>query len=138
MEHSLDYGESSPESLAKWDRATSSWRTSQGSLALDSIPSSVILPRSGMMLNGTLYQRAPWEHHTHGSACSLWATPAARDHKDYPGVEKTVRRDGTGRIDQLARQVYAKGLTTKADGLLSPNWVEWLMGFDIGWTALDR
>lgn len=66
----------------------------------------------------------------------LWATISARDYKDTPGMSK-MRPDGSrARDDQLARQVYADSPAT--DGSLNPEWVEWLQGYPIGWTELER
>lgn len=62
----------------------------------------------------------------------MWVTPAARDWKDTPGM-KRVRSDGRSRVDQLARQVYARDNLGGGDGTLNPAWVEWLMGFPAGW-----
>jgi len=52
-------GRSTRESLAHFDHAASSWRTSQLSLLEDSTASSVTWPRSGMMLSGTVYRLQP-------------------------------------------------------------------------------
>ena len=79
-----------------------------------------------------------------------WPTPAARDWKDTPGMSRD--RDGRkgGRLDQLPRMVYAKEADQfgphdpeklKQSGsrpVLSPAWVETLMGFPIGWTDCGR
>jgi hypothetical protein len=65
-------------------------------------------------------------------------TPSARDWKDRPGMAKTaINPDGSERKrnDQLARAVY--GTENPISGQLNPDWVEWLMGVPIGWTALD-
>lgn len=51
------YGESLPASLAKYDPATSSWKTPQCSLFADSEPFSVTWPAWGTMRNGVAYQR---------------------------------------------------------------------------------
>jgi hypothetical protein len=52
----------------------------------------------------------------------LWTTPAA---------------DDTGhRKDRYAQGGTA--LSTQAGGSLNPTWVEWLMGFPLGWTDLGR
>lgn len=89
----------------------------------------------------------------------IWPTPSARDWKDTPGM-KARRRDGRDRsADQLPRAVYleesarfyptmdygaAKGRgqasaddRSRLGGSLNPEWVEWLMGFPPGWTALE-
>jgi hypothetical protein len=50
------------------------------------------------------------------TAVQRFPTPAARDHK------------GKG---------YAHQLGTAIGGKLSPMWVEWLMGWPIGWTGLE-
>lgn len=95
----------------------------------------------------------------------MWPTPSSRDWKDTPGMSPTgVNPDGSKRtrLDQLARRVYHGGKQTRqtwptprqfmhkdsetdrgksnigevVGGALNPDWVEWLMGWPIGWTAL--
>jgi hypothetical protein len=54
----------------------------------------------------------------------MWPTPKNRDWRsEYPtpGVLKRQSPD----------------LNKVIGGQLNPNWVEWLMGFPVGWTALD-
>lgn len=56
-------------------------------------------------------------------AVKLWPTPkASASGPDYARRQ----RPGSGGDD----------LATKVGGQLNPTWVEWLMGFPIGWTAL--
>jgi hypothetical protein len=95
---------------------------------------------------------------TLGFAARYWPTPNARDWKDTgesqgtrksPNLGTMVHRtplwptptastggpepDGkTGR--KLVTQVQQK---TQAGGQLNPTWVEWLMGWPIGWTDLE-
>jgi len=95
-----------------------------------------------------------------------WPTPCARDWKGANAVEGLVRNDGKSRMDQLANAVahrpvnwptprcfmhkdalvdrgksnlgeVVNGLeqVTKG-GQLNPDWVEWLMGWPVGWTDL--
>ena len=52
--------------------------------------------------------------------CKMWPTPTS-----HPGRI----RHGRWITEQLANQV---------GGSLNPTWVEWLMGFPLGWTALER
>jgi hypothetical protein len=118
-------------------------------------------PRAGMTRNGIAYRRAPLAPLTGEIESGSWPTPSARDWKDTPGMATTgINPDGSmrDRVDQLARAVYAWPTpTTKANqgapsmmkqgsacrnlreatngGALSPTWVEWLMGFPLGWTA---
>jgi hypothetical protein len=87
----------------------------------------------------------------------LWATPSSRDHKDTDGMATTgTNPDGSERerLDQLPRQVFQFGLpapqtpqpgpTSSVDTptsprpskrRLNPRFVEWLMGWPLGWTA---
>ena len=54
----------------------------------------------------------------------MFATPCARDYRT--GQRK--RYDNQGRANNLNDQI---------GGQLNPTWVEWLMGFPIGWTDLN-
>lgn len=47
-----------------------------------------------------------------------------------------TRNDGKSRMDQLPNAV-AYGGNPEPSGQLSPDWVEWLMGWPIGWTRLE-
>ena len=72
-------------------------------------------------------------------AVRMWPTASARDWKDTPGMARTgTNPDGSKRqrADQLARAVYSEQDSHKGDGSLNPTWVEWLMGFPLGWTDL--
>ncbi len=86
-----------------------------------------------------------------------WATPNARDHK---GTDLASRRGGaslshqaqTGELShsgRLAQTTWMPGDGSSSDGpsspppstskaRLNPLFVEWLMGFDIGWTGFAR
>jgi hypothetical protein len=133
----VDSGVKWPESLAKYDPNTHSWRTPQCLLFEDSTECLETFPRWGSMLNGECWERTMLALPTAGRESGLWATPSARDWKDTPGMAFfSINADGTlrNREDQLARQVYASENAT--GGQLNPTWVEWLMGWPIGWTDL--
>lgn len=81
-----------------------------------------------------------------------WPTPAATDHKivSKPGQRRgqlgeAVRfatpttRDGRNNGNSSRYQEDRRGLELNAQvgGKLNPRWVEWLMGWPIGWTLLD-
>ncbi|KKM98044.1 hypothetical protein LCGC14_1162040, partial [marine sediment metagenome] len=84
-------------------------------------------------------------------AAKLWPTPRARDHKGkgFPdqlpnAVAKAERqrtwptptaRDHTGHQRSNTKQ-GGNALREEVGGSLNPPWVEWLMGWPIGWTAL--
>lgn len=59
-------------SFAKWDRDSSSWRTSQLSLAGDLMPFSDRWPTSGSMRSGRCFRRPTAEHHTSASGCGFF------------------------------------------------------------------
>jgi len=67
-----------------------------------------------------------------------WPTPAARDYKGANSLEH-CEVNGTGRkhMDQLPNAVVHRD-TAEPSGQLNPAWVEWLMGWPIGWTRLEE
>ena len=54
----------------------------------------------------------------------MYATPQARDFR-------------TGQIERWADPKRSRNLNDQCGGQLNPTWVEWLMGFPIGWTELS-
>ena len=70
-------GQSSPGSLARYDRATQSWRTSQLCLDGDWDRFSETWPRSGMMRSGIAFPLRPLAHPTSATASGSWPTPTA-------------------------------------------------------------
>ena len=106
-----DYGQNSPELLAKYDLPTQSWRTSQRCfLATEADGFSEYLetwPRSGMTVNGTAYRLPVLVPVTGGieSGSSHIPTPTTRDHFS---ARKTANRkkvwksnDGTTLLDYV-------------------------------------
>ena len=124
QESDLAFGGKCTESFAKWDRSSSSWRTSQHSLTGGWMPFSDRWPTSGSMLNGACFQRDPLERPTSARGCGLLPTPTARDWKDN-GQNPS----------ELARKTGS--LATRVGGKLNPTWVEWVMGWPLGWTGLE-
>lgn len=154
------------ESLAKYDPDTHSLRTSQVLLALDTLkPSSVTLPKSGMIVNGTLYLRPLLEHHTLENDSGCWRTPSQSDGEG--GMMRMGEGDGKyklrDQVQEVNRQFWptpstrdykdtgdsiVKGTVpvnsllgravqpTKMKGSLDPAFVEYLMGFPSGWSDL--
>lgn len=171
-----DYGRSSPVLLARYDRDTRSWRTSQTSLVeTEAGGFSEFLetwPRSGMTVNGIAYQLPPLVPLTAGTGFGLFATPQAHEggavnpeNPDFSWEGTYWRRaDGTKKQTRLTDQVKMWPTPTQRDfksdrsspewresrmaetrgktlpfvvgGTLNPMWVEWLMGYPIGWTDL--
>jgi len=150
-------------SLEKSDRDTSYWRTSQGCFAsIISDEFSETWPRAGMTHDGIAYRLPPLAPLKGGIASGLWPTPIKADarsggsrntpgSKAHPGISLTdaVRGDGgTGRLFPTPTRADGMGgpgcsgrqggqnLRTALGGQLNPTWVEWLMGWPIGWSAL--
>ena len=153
-------------SFAKFDPAGYCWRTSQASLLLPTgtcTPYSETWPKAGMIVDGAAYRLsqpvrptsetgsglwptpAAWDGQRgarkpdgkRGMALSdltkahLWPTPAARDYKGANSEEHLSK--ARGHLDQLPNAVQMAG---HQDGSLNPPWVEWLMGYPVGWTDL--
>lgn len=62
----------------------------------------------------------------------MWPTPTVAMHKgSSPGA--MVRLSGASRLNDRLDYAVEQG---KGNGRLNPTWVEWLMGFPLGWTEL--
>jgi len=157
-ENARVFGGSSQGSLGNYDPATSSLRTSQLSLIEDSTSSLRILPRAGSMRNGTIFQRQPLAPLTGGTGSGSWPTPGSQDATRGPSAELGgFRPSGQPRqvnlVDAVRHRTWStptqsdgmggpgnsgrdggENLRTQVGGSLNPTWVEWLMGFPLGWT----
>jgi hypothetical protein len=111
------FGQSTPASLANYDRDTSLWRMLQSSFLEGLDEFSETWPRSGMTRNGTAYQLQPLAPLTGVIGSGLWPTP------------RVSMAHGPSQ-----REIAETSPTT---GSLNPEFVEWLMGFPIGWTDLS-
>ena len=154
--------------LARLDRASCSWRTSQLSLFEEPITSELNWPRSGMIVAGRLYRLQALAHHIKGIGGGVWPTPLASDAQNSLYTRKECQEKGYaymliravaetesrkwptptagdtylgaasgGRIKNpsLARKIYNE--LSAEIGKLNPMWIEWLMGYPIGWTACE-
>jgi hypothetical protein len=120
-----------PESLARWDRDTCSWKTAQRLLFADSVECLETFPRWGLMRAGELLAQTPVDFNITEPDSGWLPTPTATDGK---GGTTTIRKDtGKQRTDQLRHYVKIRfGVTYP-----NPNWLDKVMGFPTGWTALD-
>ena len=134
----LDSGERWPASLARYDHDSRSWRTHQYSLLGGLVEFSETWPRWGTMRGGECWAQSMPVRPTSGNGSGLWPTPCASEGLDCgTNWESLAAVDRGGRI---ARRIASTGgpetrQTTHAQ--LNPAWVEWLMGWPIGWTDLE-
>lgn len=218
-------GENSPELFARFDRLTSSWRTSQACLLEGWEEFSATWPSSGTMRNGKCFPPPTSAPRICGAVSGLWPTPtrdgaiggnvteegAARFHRkgrsgsfveavagrlwptpdasaterinqswspgaakrptlalaaklwptptvddahnvtrasgEYNSLTRQVSLFPTPRVEDAQRDSANNGGPSQQDrntvplnavigGALNPRWVEWLMGYPLGWTAL--
>ena len=166
MESIADCGSRCSESLARYDRSTSSWRTPQCSLFGDYPEYSEVLPKQGMTVNGWLWELTDAELRRSEIGCGFlgsaenegermkryWRTPDTCVGGEYSleslwrMAEGDWKRPSGHRMQlRLLDQVRCEGLypegsvrfSEKDRGKLNPDWVEWLMGFPVGWTDLE-
>jgi hypothetical protein len=140
--NALDSGLNLLGFLAQFDRDTQSWRTSQlllfGGLELF----SEIFPRSGLMRNGRLYPRRLLVRPTKEKEFSLWPTAQASDAKRMrfskeAHLKKQARNKRLGFGCGPASANLVLHFQIEQGGCPTANFVEWLMGFPIGWTDTE-
>ena len=66
-----------------------------------------------------------------GKVAAMWPTPTA-----CQGHNNSAMNSGTAGRAMLAKATTPEEAKAMAGGKLNPTWVEWLMGFPLGWTDL--
>lgn len=66
----------------------------------------------------------------------MWATPNARDWKEARLSPALAKQAEENPFQNITRQL-SKADPSLHGGLLNPTWVEWLMGWSLGWTDLQ-
>jgi hypothetical protein len=158
-----------PESLAKYDPATSSWKTPQCSLLAGLDEFSETWPRWGMMRNGVCWARVTLVRPTSERESGFLPTPRAGNPGSRPNgkggkvlAEEVAIMQGTRVRGQAiwprptshnAKEndspteatrntpslcSLARGGDKTQPRHLNPAWVEWLMGWPLGWTDLKQ
>ncbi|MND77963.1 hypothetical protein D3C80_696670 [compost metagenome] len=135
------YGNTWQELSVRYDLNLCSWRTHHCLLEEDLQWSLVTLPKWGMTRNGVVFQHSTQERLTSGtefgSLQRIWTTPSASD--ATRGGCITEKMTGTSLAQQVNTQSRIPSFALQLDtitGPLNPEWVEWLMGWPIGWTEL--
>ena len=133
-ESEAECGRTWRESFARWDHASSLWRTPQCSLLAGLDVFSETWPRWGMMRGGECSVLSMPAHLTSGTASGLWPTPIKSDCQ--------VRRPSVGWKGEsdlpsvVWRMNGGDQNPSKFPVKLNPAWTEWLMGWPLGWTNL--
>ena len=151
--------------LAKYDRNTHSLRIPQTCLFGEEPALLKTLPKWGMTVDGELYPLQISGLIMSGKESGLWPTPNAWDGRRGPRSEENLRTKNhqinlITAIKMKERETFptpnardwkdsrtagnrkSPGLGviahsgTSSGGSLNPDWVEWLMGWPIGWTDL--
>lgn len=168
----VDCGQKWPESFAKYDPVTSTWKIPQCSLPEGLDEYSKTWPKWGLMRNGECWELQTVVPHINVNVSGFWATPTTMDSlppKSPEALQReaTIARPGRKKPANLRDQVSnmqnwptptvndSKNSTLppsqlnrdnipgallrtgeQPGGLLNPAWVEWLIGWPIGWTDL--
>jgi hypothetical protein len=93
-------------------------------------------PRSCSAMAATITPESAWNENRNPNLETIvgrttWPTPVTRDYKDSGSQEALIRARDKRHNPGLGLLVGAEG-----GGQLSPMWVEWLMGWPLGWTDL--
>jgi DNA (cytosine-5)-methyltransferase 1 len=153
-------GSTWPESLAKFDPNTCSWKTAQRLLFEDSTESLETFPRWGLMRDGELWALSTPEHLTEENR--IWIVAHSDNRRTEQQSQRSERggprqqrrrqqRDAGGQFQSLTRGCRCSPTPTckmrrttalasptfeRGSWSLEPDWVEWLMGWPIEWTDL--
>lgn len=120
------YGENRPASLARYCRDSCSWKTRQSCLLTGEFESLETLPKWGTVANGELWVRDTPALTMKGTGYGFLPTPRCSRGFTNPTL-------GKPRSDCLTTALLGKpvlGMRPKIE------FVEWMMGFPIGWTDL--
>ena len=156
-------GQTQSVSFAKYSQSAACWKTYPVfsiSPTLDKY--SATWPKAGSIVSGIAYQQPRRVRRTLETGCGLWLTPRSTDTGTGENQKTFLKRmnDRTNKCSQsLAAQVQmfptplagdcrtgskkqwgnpkrTRQLNDKVGGQLNPTWVEWLMGWPLGWTDL--
>lgn len=134
-------GRNTSVSFARFARGSLQLKTSQRSLFGGLMSYSGTLTKSGSMRSGKLFRRPRLARHTKESEFSFWPTPVASDEKRM-AFSKQAHQKQLARNQSRGFGTGPAGINLVAhvqiefDGCPTANFVEWLMGFPIGWTDI--
>ena len=141
-------------SFAKLDRESPGWKTFQVSYLDDTVtlaPYSKSWTKRGTVLNGIAYRQKRLVRRINANGSGFWPTPRAKEDSAWQWNGSRTKKTPTllGKVRMYptptARDYkspnkngnFKDQLPNVIGGQLNPDWVEWLMGWPIGWTALE-
>ena len=154
---SVTSGQSSGELLARLDH-DGSWvkmyqEYSQATLDGSLEKFSLIWPKWGTLLDGVLSELSTWVHSIDATEYSLWPTPDCSDRRSvkskqqglsnavklFPTPTSRDHKDTGDCANVPENRLLGRAVHPSVEhGSLNPDWVEWLMGYPIGWTNLKE
>lgn len=132
MEKNQDSGEICSASFASYDLLTSLWRTSQLCLSGELSEFSGTWPRQGMTRNGEAFGLPISGLCKDVNGFSL--LPTMRASMSLVGAPIWKRTPNKGNLEEIIAELYPQLIGQ----MLNVQAGEWLMGFPIGWTSLER
>ena len=124
-------GRGSEKRLASYDPDTQSWKMYGDTSLWGERQSLESLPASGMTRNGVLYQQPAWVPIIDVIESSLLPTPRASIYKNRKFWQ---RKSGYwGNLEEVR-----PGEEANIGKPINLQWLEWTMGFPIGWTDLEH
>jgi hypothetical protein len=157
MENEAECGEKWRGSFVKYSQDSCSWKTHQCSLLGDLDEFSETWPQWGLMRDGECWEQRTLEQTIRGTESGLLPTPTTQGLNGGSNSRKAAMARGTWPtpVCQDSRHAVTRHLNPKSHhwksnlgevvmsmekpnigGRLNPMWVEWLMGWPIGWTDL--
>lgn len=118
--------------LAHYDPDTQSWKTYGDTSLWEEQSSLETLPKSGMTQSGVLFPQPDWVRPIDATGLLSWPTPRA---VQAEARNHTVYVRSMDKPQNLENKLATVDPST-IGGKLNPTWVEWLMGFPLGWTDL--
>ena len=143
--NAADYGLNSPESLAKFDPATYSWRTAQCCLLEGLTVFSETFPAWGSMRNGELFQRTKSADLSTEIVSGLLPAPLKSHAESFIGgpIRNAETWETRSRLDHLLIGLWKNWKGREGNGRIKdkvichPTFSAWLLLWPLNWTSLD-
>jgi len=136
METEVECGEKWHGSFTKYSPDLRLWKTHQCSLLEDSEQFLETWPTWGLMRDGECWEQQTLEQTTRGTEYGLlqkWPTPDASCGQRGTQPHWTPKRK-SGHSAQYTINQAVRDMDQSSGGKLNPVWLEWVMGWPMGWT----